>query len=798
MKHLSFPDLEREHVMEAEGALCARLASFFSFTGHALYFPAGHAPDGPQLLSAERKLLLPLRHRERLLGVLMLHGVRVRELRPLMPHLPAIADLCLDTLAGLQAMRSDPATGLAAESTLLSRMEEAGERVRNHLQDAGADAVEPVPLHRLCMGLVLVRVGNGPAIARKAGHAVACDYLRALAGACREGLPTDVTAARVGRWEFAFLLSTDSRGVCHALAANVLARMEKVSPPSGQDACLCAGHALYPQDMQGGELPLAMFEQVRLCLDRARLAVDVAGHAAGLGAPNRIMPFVRILQDGGLVLETLPLGRVRISLGRQAKAREGMRFAVLDGTNGEGARSKGEVVLLRVSDTESVAEILHLADAACLPEVGDRLALMAQPSAAAPEVRMPSSRSGAQGGGSAVQAGSAEACAPDAGEACGHGEFLKAFARKAESASRFTLALLRLDSADAPPDGEGGHPSLPAALEAWRAACAGRPLPLAGRYGSNSLIFFHSDEEADALSPLYAEICSALAGKGISCAVGLAGYPFLRYRKAEMPDCALKALEYALLLPEPHVGVCNSLALNISADRRYSLGDIFGAVEEYKLALLADKGNAMAWNSLGVCMATLKRRHEARRHFLEALRCRPDTPTVVQICYNLGAVCQSLDERRAAARYFRQCVRLCPEHQFAHIRLGQLCELGGRRAEARRFYEKAAAIEDAHPQAPSVARRHLARVAARQRRGGEARELLHEALARNPHDADAMLLLAEIYLENNEDPAIAELLAGKSAALRDRPEAWHTLARALRALDRDEEARQAETRAVLS
>ena len=143
-------------------------------------------------------------------------------------------------------------------------------------------------------------------------------------------------------------------------------------------------------------------------------------------------------------------------------------------------------------------------------------------------------------------------------------------------------------------------------------------------------------------------------------------------------------------------------------------------------------------------------------------------------------------------------MRLCPEHQFAHIRLGQLCELGGRRAEARRFYEKAAAIEDAHPQAPSVARRHLARVAARQRRGGEARELLHEALARNPHDADAMLLLAEIYLENNEDPAMAELLAGKSAALRDRPEAWHTLARALRALDRDEEARQAETRAVLS
>lgn len=155
-----------------------------------------------------------------------------------------------------------------------------------------------------------------------------------------------------------------------------------------------------------------------------------------------------------------------------------------------------------------------------------------------------------------------------------------------------------------------------------------------------------------------------------------------------MPDCALKALEYALLLPEPRVGVCNSLALNISADRRYSLGDVFGAVEEYKLALLADAGNVMAWNSLGVCMAALGRRHEARRHFLEALRHKPEPAAAEQIYYNLGTVCQGLGERRAATRYYRQCVKLAPEHLYAHIRLGQLCEQGGRRAEARRCYER--------------------------------------------------------------------------------------------------------------
>ena len=112
----------------------------------------------------------------------------------------------------------------------------------------------------------------------------------------------------------------------------------------------------------------------------------------------------------------------------------------------------------------------------------------------------------------------------------------------------------------------------------------------------------------------------------------------------------------------------------------------------------------------------------------------------------------------------------------------------------------AAAIEDrqaeqAGEQRPSLARRYLARLAARQRHGGEARELLHDTLLRNPFDAAAMLLLARLYLDGDEDPAMAELLARKSVGLRDTPEGWQVLARALRALGREEEASLAEAHA---
>ena len=195
-------------------------------------------------------------------------------------------------------------------------------------------------------------------------------------------------------------------------------------------------------------------------------------------------------------------------------------------------------------------------------------------------------------------------------------------------------------------------------------------------------------------------------------------------------------------------------------------------------------------------MAALGRPQEARRHFTEALRRGADAALAEQIYYNLGTVCQGLGERRAAARYYRQCIKVSPQHLFAHIRLGQLCEQRGRRTEARRFYEKAATIEDARPGSSSLARRHLARVAVRQRRGGEARELLHEALVRNPEDAAAMLLLANIYLDANEDPAMAEILARKSARLHDKPEVWQTLARALRALGHEEDARVADAKAA--
>lgn len=779
----SLCSLARADILEQESLLISRLRHFLSFSGHALYFPTTDLPEEPEYLPRERKLLLPLRYGGAALGMLLLHGVRAREVRPLLPLLSSLAQLCLELLQRVKLCCRDRVTGLATEDVLYGVMEAEAARVRAQLARPCAEE-ENVPLHRLCMGLVLVRVDNGRAVASESGFCFSDALMAQAAQAFALEVPPEACAARVGRFGIAALLpAVSGRGVCRELAEAALARLSGVrlqEPLSGRSVrpVVSVGYAIYPQDMAGGEFSLDMSEQARRLMERARLAARVASRRGGAGA---VMSFARILQEGGSVVQVLPLGRVRISLGKRAKAREGQRFSVWEG--GPRGRYKGEIVILQVTEQDSVAETLHLADAAVPLSEGDALALLSQDSGAQ---RQEQTEDGA------TESGQTE----DARGICSHGLFLRRFALERERDEHFALTILRRE-----PDG-GEEDALAPLAEAWKATpalCGERVL--AGRYGGNALIFYHPGMEADALLPHWAALCTALAAQGIRVAAGIAGYPFLQFRKTEMPECALKALEYAQLLPEPHAGVCNSLALNISADKRYSLGDVFGAIEEYKLALLADQDNVLAWNSLGTCYAALGRHNEARRYFLEALQRADSVEQAVQTRYNLGTVCLQLEDRKAAAEYFRQCIADAPEHLYAHLRLGQLCEDAGRRTEAQKYYEQAAAIEELREQRDgeisNVARRCLARLVARQRKGGEAREMLHDALLRNPHDDATMRMLASLYLDGGDDPAVAETLARRSLLQHECAEGWRLLSRALAAQGKAREADEAAARAAV-
>ncbi|MDR2488415.1 MAG: tetratricopeptide repeat protein [Desulfovibrio sp.] len=566
-----------------------------------------------------------------------------------------------------------------------------------------------------------------------------------------------------------------------------------------------------------------------------------------------VLGFGHILSEGGRVLESLPLSRVLVSLGAGVYAKEGQRFSVWSthfaSGNAHGKRFaewptatrvpmaplyKGEIVLMEVYEDVSQAEIIHLGEPAWNMEPGDHLLLL-------PEEQ-----------GSLIRNREETPRLDPATNLLRHGDFLARWAEEHATTDAFALALIRLapklrnqeeDSflADlttpfAPHsgqtrlektegtsfrEGDGALPDLtspqktfpaqePAVgtdpghvetklfshpgsfmTEAVRLCLEELGLKiLGGRYGLNSLIFYHPGADPEALRSSYERLAHELDSRlNLDAAIGIAPHPYLDFRKADALENCRKALEYAMLLPYPHVGLLDSLALNISADKRFSQGDSFGAIKEYQLALLADERNGMAWNSLGICLAGIGRHAEAERHFTKALECNPKDAMAL---YNLGYMHQSQGRTEEARLRYRECLSHEPNHLFAMVRMGQLAENAGNHNAARSFFENAAML----PGGESLTYRHFARLSISEGKLEEAREHLHEALLYDPQDALSMALLSRLYLDGGEDPEMAASLARQSVSLRPELKAgWLQLARALTALGKEDEAQEARFKA---
>lgn len=812
--------LSRRDVLAFERLLMADLARVLPCEAHALYFPTDDEVSGPLWLEDEGRLLLPLRRDGALLGVLLLRRPEPDAAAALLPYLSGIVELCLDKLALHKAGRLDALTGLGTRAVLLEDMA----REMDHIRRAFAAGLGPEPgdggtaggetAWQATLGLLVLRLTGLRDASRAHGHATAERLLSRLGEALAALLPAEAEAARTGDAELAVLWPGAARQSMEDLARDAVRALDAVRLPGPLTGLAVrgaahAGYALFPQDWEGGREArdardaASGREEAAALLDKARLA---ARRAADLGdGDDHVLGYGLILPRGGVVDQVLPLSRVRVSLGRDVGAREGQRFSVwsLDypvrgraGADAESSREplyKGEIVLADVREDASQADVLLLGDPAWPLEPGDRLTLLPEDYGAA---------------GAGERGGDGPGRPDPLTGLYRHGDFLARLAEMRERHPVFGLVLARFEL---PAQDREGRPlaqedqehgmaeaaSLLRRLVAERLEAAGSAADgsgpaewPAGRYSLNGLLLFHPGLTPDAARELYGAVGTGLTERlGHPAALGVACLPWLSYRAGDALECCRKALEYALLLPPPHVGVFDSLAVTISADKRYSQGDVFGALEEYRLALLADENNILAWNSLGVCLAGAGRSAEARRAFEEAVRHGPGEPAGH---YNLGTACAALGDTDEAAAQFRACLELDPGHVYACVRLGELAENRGDGAEARRLYERAA---EADP-AGSLPHRRLARLELRERHPDKARERLHQSLLRNPQDAFSLHLMARLYLDGGEDPELAETLARQSVALRpDRKAAWLELARALEAQGRHRDAREARVRA---
>ena len=807
------------------------------FESSSFLFPKKGDSTSGSWSSKDKRLLLPIPDmRGGTLGIFVARGVDATAVKPLLPHWEGIGHLIGENMLHFKRSLSDPVTGLFTRHYLLAFLErelemlrqgwpagtkEAASATREKVTDHATKKTTEAQQHsaltmrednfssRGAVGVLVIRLAALRDIVREFGYQFADSLMVALADTFIRNCPEQAVAARTGDSEFSLVLPSATRKNCASLAtalAKTLCGVALEHPLRQERVSITAsiGYVLYPQDVAGRTAAKPPAEQARLLLRKARLAAALADEESNdWNSTRHVMGFGSILSEGGRVLDVLPLSRVVVSLGANMQAREGQRFSVWSIQQGREAGNKatplykGELALMEVHENTSVAEIIHIGDPAWSIAAGDRLVMQPEEQA-----------------GASVSTGEAR---PD--PATGflrYGDFLARWSEEREKTDRFALSLLRFSLASTPDDtGLSATPETadtpPAHSEAETDTGHGSPLMdslhnhpdrqmaavaglirdvfgkdvLGGRYGLNSIILFHPGT-VQSLSDNFATLaCMVKEQLGLLLAVGIAPHPYLDFRKADTLENCGKALEYALLLPEPHVGLMDSLTLNISADKRYSQGDTFGAIKEYKLALLADESNILAWNSLGICLAGIGKHAEAEHDFRQALDYNPKD---IMALYNLGNLCQTSARLEEAATFFKTCLDNEPAHLFALVRLGQIAEARGNRAEARTLYEQAADM----PGGKSMTYRHFAKLCIADNNEDEAREHLHSAILHDPQDAVSLQMLASLYLDAGEDPEMSASLARQSVALK--PElrtGWLVLARALDALGKTEQAREA-------
>ncbi len=686
---------------------------------------------------------------------------------------------------------SDGLTGLASRAHLLDALAQEIEIVGNCLRPGSSGCPDfTFPNYRAGLGVVLARVDSLARTQLGYGFLVGDRIMAELSKEVARLCPAQAIAARYHEDSFVLFLPEARTTACRKMAealADAFAGKHFVHDLTDEriKAQVSFGLVNFPQDMDGALYERPAAEQARVLMRKAAKAAEAAREVGGA----RIMAFSQILEQGGRVVHMLPVNRLSVSLGRSVDAQEGQRFLVWSKETAPvrsepeaeeyPALYKGEIALMEVREESALAEIMHLSDPTLVIESGDRLTLLRENLAPAEKVALDS-------GSSAPRKDPLTGLVP-------YRDFLAHWTLQAELCERFVLALLRLSP-------EPGVTTAPfhkhAEQVVGEAAAMGYEVfghdPLGGRYSLNSIVFFHPGLTPEEGCELYREYSLRLKARlRIQAAAGLACHPYLAFRKADALENCGKALDYALLLPEPHVGLIDTLALNISADRLFSQGDLYGAMEEYKLALLADEDNNLARNSLGICLARLNRLPQARQLFEEVIRRdRRDRMAL----YNLGFACQRIGDIKAARAAYKRCLEAEPRHIYGLIRLGQLAEREGRLAQARKYYNSAARIEGGE----GLTHRYLARLAVRQNRLEDAREHLHQALLHDPKDPFSLNLLAKLYLDSGEIPEIAEVLARQSVALRpDQKHFWIELSRAFEAGGKTTEAQGARAKAAV-
>ena len=240
--------------------------------------------------------------------------------------------------------------------------------------------------------------------------------------------------------------------------------------------------------------------------------------------------------------------------------------------------------------------------------------------------------------------------------------------------------------------------------------------------------------------------------------IGIASYPVITFKKSDMIDNASKALDHAAYFGPGSAVVFDGVSLNISGDKLYENGDLQGAIDEFKRALLMDPANVNVHNSLGVCYGLQSEYESAIEAFNKVVSIDPGEYMAM---FNLGLVHGLRGQPEKALEFFLNADKINGGVYEIAFQCGKLCFDSGDLAKAKPFLERAAKLG---PDSGTVYR-YLGDCYAAENLTQDAISAYKKAIKHNPHDAAAMSALGCLFDDQDENPEITLMFCRESVEL---------------------------------
>jgi tetratricopeptide (TPR) repeat protein len=238
--------------------------------------------------------------------------------------------------------------------------------------------------------------------------------------------------------------------------------------------------------------------------------------------------------------------------------------------------------------------------------------------------------------------------------------------------------------------------------------------------------------------------------------IGIASYPTLEFKREEILDNAVKALDHAAFFGPDSIVAFDAVSLNISGDIRYQHGDINGAIGEYKTAILLDPSDVNIRNSLGVCYGILGDYGKALKEFKEALKVDPEE---VMVLYNIGLINMLTAKPQKALEFLLEANRKKEDDIFeVAFQIGRAYLNLGKPETAKEYLEKAAILNG--ESGPAL--RSLGECCTALNMNDEAISAYKKAIRQNPNDAESLSALGYLFDLLGENPEITAIFCQQS------------------------------------